>query len=67
MLYRVKVFEDGDIFVCKVVQKLKNDDYLYFSSTNELVRELLDYGVTDLEEDITAIMAAPVNEEIRCY
>lgn len=67
MLYQIKVYEDGDVYVTKKKQKPPFATLLYLDSIEEVRRELKDYDVRQLDEDIAEIEKAGYNEEVRCY
>jgi hypothetical protein len=67
MLYKIQVYDDGDVFVTKVPKKDPYGLYLYFEDLDSLRSELIEYWLQDVEEDIREIERAVVGEEVRCY
>lgn len=67
MFYKIQVYDDGDVYVTKVQKKDPYGMYLYFEDPDSLRRELVDYWLREVDEDIRDIERAEVGEEVRCY
>ena len=67
MFYQIQVYPDGDIYVTKRHSKNDFDGLLYLSTLEALEKELADYDVENVAENIQSIKDAAINEEVRCY
>lgn len=67
MFYKIQVYDDGDVYVTKVLQKDPCGSYLYFEELGRLRKELVDYGSNEVDEDISDIERAEMGEEVRCW
>jgi hypothetical protein len=67
MVLEIEVFDDGDIFVTKRHKMPQLPTLLYFTTYEELKKELISYEVRDIDEDIKSIKDAEFNEAVRCY
>ena len=67
MFYKIQVYEDGDVYVTKVPTQDPCGQFLYFEDLESLRRELIEYEVRCVDEDIKDIKAAEMFEEVRCY
>jgi hypothetical protein len=54
-------------YVTKVPKKDPYGLYLYFEDLESLRRELIEYWLQDVDEDLREIERAVVGEEVRCY
>ncbi len=67
MFYKIQVYDDGDVYVTKVMHRDPNGLYLYFKDLDSLRTELVEYWLNELDEDIREIEHAEMGEEVRCY
>lgn len=67
MIYKVEVFDDGDIFVTKTASKKEKTKYLYFDSEKKLRDELIEYGVNEIDKNINSIASTKMNKPVQCY
>jgi hypothetical protein len=67
MLYKIQVYDDGDVYVTKVPKRDPYGLYLYFEDLDSLRRELIDYWLQEADEDLSEIERAEMGEEVRCY
>ncbi|MBN3035621.1 MAG: hypothetical protein JW861_08545 [Bacteroidales bacterium] len=67
MYYRIKVYDDGDIYVNKTEKESFFDVCLYVRTIEELKRELISYGVINVQECIITIKHATTYEEVKCF
>jgi hypothetical protein len=67
MVFEIEVFDDGDVYVTKRLQEPEFPTLLYLHDYERLKKELIDYGVEELEEDILEIQKADFDEPVKCY
>ena len=66
MFYRIKVYDDGDVYVTKRKKRALYDGELHFDILDRVRAELTDYGVPQVDEALEEIRRAPVDEAVRC-
>ena len=66
MVYKIEVFNDGDIIVTKLLHKQPFESNLCLYSLGKVKAELQTYGVQELEDDMNEIVNCKLHESVQC-